>query len=80
YDTVRRNSPRLVQVPILESSQVNGRGEVHVIGFGVFFLEQGIDQGNDKGEVIGRFVRLNLQGEGSNTAPDLGAYTVKLTH
>lgn len=81
WDTVQKGSPRLVVAPILRDYEVNGRGEVNVIGFGVFFLEQGIDQGNEKGEVVGRFVRMAMSaGEVSPDAPDYGALVIKLSN
>jgi Flp pilus assembly protein TadG len=78
YSTATRQSPRLVVIPILEDFTINGRGQVHVVGFGMFFLEKAEDQGNDKGEIVGRFVRMMTEGESADTAPDFGLYTVKL--
>ncbi|HEY3369001.1 MAG TPA: pilus assembly protein TadG-related protein [Symbiobacteriaceae bacterium] len=80
WNTVKKGSARLVTAPILEDYEVNGRGEVHVVGFGVFFLEQAIDKGNDKGEVIGRFLRTVSEGETSETAGDYGVYVTKLSN
>lgn len=79
YTTATRQSQRLVVVPILSDFNVNGSGQVQVVGFGVFFLEGANLDGNEKGAVIGRFVRLVAEGEGSESAPDFGAYTTKLT-
>jgi len=78
YSAYNRRSPRLVAVPILENFTVNGKGQVHVVGFAMFFLEEAIDQGADKGEVIGRFVRFVAEGEASSSAPDFGLYSTKL--
>jgi Flp pilus assembly protein TadG len=78
YLTVKRNSPRLIVVPILEDFNVNGKGQVHVVGFGLFFLENAYDSGKNKGQVVGRFLRFYTEGEGSLSAPDFGAYTTKL--
>lgn len=78
YAEHSRRSPRLVAVPILEDFADNGRGQVHVVGFGMFFLEQAIDNGSDKGEIIGRFVKFVGEGESSDTAPDFGLRRTKL--
>lgn len=81
YATVanhRRTSPRLLIIPILDTFQVNGRGQVLVVGFGVFFLESAVQSGNDKGEIIGRFVRYVTEGGSSLSAPDLGVYVTRL--
>lgn len=72
FRTVRPGSPRLVTVPIV-SSYPNGRGEVTVVAFGVFFLEA-----VDGGSVTGRFLRFLASGEGSDSAPDYGAHVVRL--
>lgn len=79
WQTAARQSPRLVIVPILEDFNVNGRGQVHVIGFGMFFLEDATSSGN-KAEIIGRFVRLIAEGEISGSAPDFGLRAIKLIH
>ena len=79
FETVRKGSARLVTVPILEDYNLNGRGEVHVIGFALFFLEGAVDTGVDKGEVTGRFLRMPAEGEISASAPDYGAYGIKLS-
>lgn len=73
-----RQSPRLVVIPVLKDFNVNGRGEVNVVGFGVFFLENAADLGGNKAEVVGRFVKFITEGEGSDTAPNFGVYTTKL--
>jgi Flp pilus assembly protein TadG len=79
YTTVKRQSPRLVKVPILADYNVNGSGQVNVVGFAMFFLEQGIDEGNEKGQIVGRFVKMMTEGEANGSAPDYGLYAVKLT-
>lgn len=78
YTSYNRQSPRLVVVPILENFDVNGQGQVHVIGFGMFFLEQASDEGNSRGTIAGRFVKFIAEGEGSLAAPDFGLRTTKL--
>jgi len=79
WATVSRQSPRLVVVPIVEGFS-NGTGQVKVLGFGLFFLEKGYDHGNNKGEIIGRFLRMTVEGEGSTTAPDFGLQVTKLVN
>jgi Flp pilus assembly protein TadG len=78
WQTVKRQSPRLVVVPVLRDYNVNGRGEVLVVGFAMFFIEYAVDYGNNKGEIKGRFVRMVTEGEYSQTAPDFGVYVTKL--
>ena len=80
FATVRKGSPRIVIVPILESFTPNGRGEVTVVGFGAFFLEGTGGQGNDRGTVRGRFMKQVVTGESARTGPDFATYTIKLTH
>ncbi|HYF94086.1 MAG TPA: Tad domain-containing protein [Symbiobacteriaceae bacterium] len=78
WDTATRQSPRLVLVPVLEDFNVNGRGQVHVIGFATFFLENAFENGSNRGEIVGRFVKMIAEGESTGTAPDLGLYSIKL--
>lgn len=78
YETVTRDSPRAVLVPILKDFTVNGRGEVQIVGFGMFFLESVTEIGSDKGEITGRFLRMLAEGESDGTAPDFGLSRAKL--
>ncbi len=78
YTSYNRQSPRLVVVPILEDFNVNGKGQVHVVGFGMFFLEDTFESGNNRGQIVGRFVKMVAEGEGSLAAPDFGLRTTKL--
>lgn len=78
WQTATRQSPRLVKVPILRDYNVNGRGEVLVIGFATFYLEQAIDGGGNRGEIVGRFVSMISEGEANAGAPDLGLNAIKL--
>lgn len=77
-DNYTRQSARLMVVPVLEDFNVNGKGEVLVIGFATFFLEEAIDEGNERGSITGRFVRLIVEGEGSDSAPNFGVRVTKL--
>lgn len=80
YTDVSRQSPRLLVIPIVDDFNVNGRSEVHVVGFAVFFLEAASETDSNTGEVVGRFLRIVLDGEGSDTAPDFGAHITKLVN
>lgn len=80
WQTVQSGSPRLLTVPVLRDFDVNGRGEVEVVGFAIFFLEGVNDQGNQMGEVTGRFLRMIGQGEADEAASDFGLVTTKLIH
>ena len=74
YDTVRPDSPRVIVVPVLESFNVNGRGEVHIVGFATFFLE-----GSVKGEVTGRFVRTYSNKTSPGNGTNYGFFNIRLT-
>jgi len=78
YETVTKGSPRLLQVPVLQDFTVNGRGEVQIVGFAMFFLEQVEETGPDKGEITGRFLRIVVEGEADGSAPDFGLVATKL--
>jgi hypothetical protein len=57
FQTVSRESARVVLVPIIDTLLVNGRNEVQVVGFAGFFLEGAGGSGNDN-YVCGRFMKL----------------------
>lgn len=57
FQTVQKDSARIIIVPIIDSLQVNGRSEVQVVGFAGFFLEGVGGRGNDN-YVYGRFLKL----------------------
>lgn len=78
WETVQPGSPRLLLVPILKDFTVNGRGEVQVVGFAMFFLENVEEKGPDKGEITGRFLRMAAEGEIDSGAPYFGVTRAKL--
>jgi len=78
FETVKPGSPRLLLVPILKDFTVNGRGEVQVVGFAMFFLEKVEEKGPDKGEITGRFLRMMAEGEIDSSAPYFGVTRAKL--
>lgn len=78
WETATKSSARLLKIPVLESFEVNGKGEVYVVGFALFFLEDVKETGSDKGEIYGRFLRGVVEGEANGAAPDFGLKTVKL--
>ncbi|MFZ5814753.1 MAG: pilus assembly protein TadG-related protein [Bacillota bacterium] len=78
YTDATKGSPRLVPIPVLRSFEVNGKGQVEVVGFGMFFLESVAETGSDKAEITGRFVRMLAEGEANGTAPDFGLSRAKL--
>lgn len=80
WATVRKGSPRIIIIPVLASFDVNGRGEVEIVGFGAFFVERVGTQGNERGSVYGRFLRYVVTGESTGSGGDFAAYTIKLTH
>lgn len=77
WQDVRRGSPRLLLVPVLRDWDVNGRDQVLVVGFAVFFLDS-VSPGGGAIEITGRFIQYVIEGESSLDAPDFGARTVKL--
>lgn len=78
YESVKKDSPRLMVIPVLKDWLVTGRGEVQVVGFAMFFLEGVEDHGNEKGQITGRFLRVAIEGEVSEGAPDFGLVSAKL--
>lgn len=76
WDTVKRDCPRLVVVPIIDSLGVEGRDWVEIVGFAAFFLEGTTNRGKDS-LVIGRFIRTTVPGE-IGPAGDYGLRSYKL--
>lgn len=77
YNTVAEGSPRIAILPVLDSLNVNGRGEVLIIGFAAFFLE-GVAGSGSENEVTGKFMRMVVAGEAANTGTNYGVSVVKL--
>lgn len=75
YLSHNRTSKRLMVLPIISSVTPNGRGEVQVVGFAMFFVDS-----CNKGEVTGRFVKYVIEGESSVSGRDFGTRTTKLRH
>lgn len=77
YDNIPKGCERLIFVPVIESLEVNGRGEVKIVGFAAFFLESTSRRGNDS-YIVGRFIRYAAQGE-MGSGDDFGLKAAKLT-
>lgn len=71
-----RTSSRVVLVPVV-SPYPNGKGEVTILSFAVFFVESVGTSGNDA-SVTGRFIRFIADAEMDPLVPDNGAVGVKL--
>ena len=69
--------PRLVTIPVVDTLQVNGRGQVQVVGFARFLLAGTVNDGGHM-EVVGWFVRDIVPGDMGGDGQDFGLYGVKL--
>jgi hypothetical protein len=77
FDDYPRDSIRLWTVPLVDTLEVEGTGQVSVIGFGEFYVED-ITKNSGKIEVIGRFVRYVANATIDTTLEDTGVYGAKL--
>lgn len=77
FDNFQRDSIRLWTLPLVDSFQVNGKGQLLVTGFGEFYVED-ITKKSGKIEITGRFVRYIINGEIDDSLRDTGAYAAKL--
>jgi len=76
FDTVQVGSPRLILVPII-TGDPQGRSDVLVVGFGLFFMEA--IEGNGSNCVLkGEFVQRIYPGTGGTATNNYGVYTVAL--
>ncbi|MFD3157176.1 Tad domain-containing protein [Haloimpatiens sp. FM7330] len=72
-----RNSMRLWTVPLVATLEPNGRGELLVIGFGMFYVED-IIQKSGKIEINARFVKHVANASIDMNLADTGVYGAKL--
>ncbi|KYZ76687.1 hypothetical protein AXX12_09725 [Anaerosporomusa subterranea] len=78
FETVTKDSPRIVMIPVLDSLMVEGRSDVQIVGFAAFFLEGTGGSGKDN-YVSGKFMQLVASGDiTSNPGVDYGLYGVTL--
>jgi len=77
FDHFSYDSPRLWTIPIIQSMTANGRGEVLVVGFAEFFIEN-IGKKSGQSQVTGRFVQFTANGDMVEGQQDFGVYGVKL--
>lgn len=78
YTNFQTGSPRLIVIPIVNTLSVNGKKPVIIVGFAAFFLE-GTSGSGGHTSVIGRFIKYEVSGNGSDGQTDYGLKTVKLT-
>ncbi|EAX48036.1 hypothetical protein TcarDRAFT_1914 [Thermosinus carboxydivorans Nor1] len=77
FDTVQKGSPRIIIVPVLASLDVNGRGEVQIVGFAAFFLE-GVHGSGKNNYVTGKFMKMYMTGETAGSTGDYGLRNIAL--
>lgn len=73
FITVEKGSPRIVVVPVINSIEVDGRGDVLIVGFAAFFLEGTGGQGTDN-YITGKFRQMVVPGDISGEATNYGLY------
>lgn len=78
FDSFERDTIRVWTIPLVNTLQVNGRGEIQVMGFGQFYVEDAQNKGG-KVELTGRFIQFVTNGIIDLEAPDTGTYAVKLS-
>jgi len=77
FETVTKDSPRIVIVPVINSLEGNGRHEVQIIGFAAFFLE-GVGGSGKDSYVYGKFMKAVMPGDVGGYVGDYGLYGAKL--
>lgn len=77
FETVKRNSGRIVTVPVIAALSGNGRSEVQIVGFAAFFLEGVGGQGNNN-VVSGKFMQMVMPGDTVSSGSGYGLYGIKL--
>ena len=77
FETVEKDSPRILIVPIIDSLTVNGRSDVLIVGFGAFFLD-GVGGHGNNNYVTGQFIQMVIPGTISAGATGYGLYSSTL--
>ncbi len=78
YLTATTNCNRTLLVPVIDSLDENGTGEVTIVGFAVFYLE-GVTGGGENSYIQGRFLKMVYPGDwDASGQSDSGLYTEKL--
>ncbi|MCM8710240.1 Tad domain-containing protein [Clostridium sp. SYSU_GA19001] len=78
FNNFPRYSIRLWTLPLVDSFEVNGKGQIKVTGFGKFYVED-IQNKSGKIEITGRFVKFVTNAEIDMNLKDTGLYGVKLS-
>jgi len=78
FKEFKRDSIRIWTLPLVNTLELNGRGEVEIMGFGQFYVES-VDNRSGKIEITGRFVRYVTTGTIDLTLKDTGSYGAKLS-
>ena len=77
YSTATEDCPRVLLLPVVNTSNVCGRSLVTIVGFSAFYLDGLQDSGGHQ-EIVGRFLEMVVPGtvgQGTN----FGLFGVKLT-
>lgn len=77
FDNFPRDSVRVWTLPLVNTMQVNGKGEIQVVGFANFYVEN-VQNKSGKIEVSGRFIKYVINATVDETLSDTGAYGAKL--
>lgn len=81
FETVKKGSARICVVPVVNTLEVNGRKEVTIVGFAVFFLESSGKTGNGNNAeafINGKFMEMVIGNSTGGAVTSYGAYKVKL--
>ena len=80
YELAKKNRDcsRVIYLPVIDDSDLNGRDVVTIIGFAAFYIEEVGGSGNDS-YVTGRFMKTIYSGDwDEENGKDFGLYAVKL--
>lgn len=77
FDSFTRDSLRIWTMPLVDTLEVNGRGQVQVVGFAQFYVE-GMTNNGGHTEITGRFLQYVVNGEIDADLVEYGAYGAKL--
>jgi hypothetical protein len=78
FSNYSRDSIRIWTIPLVNTLLVNGRGQIQVVGFAEFYVEDVVKR-SGKTEINGRFIRYVTNSEIDMYLEDTGVYGGKLS-
>lgn len=77
FATATESCPLVLILPVIQSLDGNGKGQVLIVGFAAFYLD-GFDGSGGHSSIVGRFMQMVVPGS-TSPGQNFGLYGVRLT-